>query len=126
MLSKEQYNNKYKVAVKPISERSEVLSCDTAKGLYTKNISASATRFDTYHHCHFMYFCRYGLKVLKVQPASLDVMQRGTLVHYVLEQFCNRPLCVTCGTLSVFMREPFYVKTYPAENTLCETDIFFH
>ncbi len=90
VLSKEQYNNKYKVAVKPIAERSEVLSCDTAKGLYTKNISASATRFDTYHHCHFMYFCRYGLKVLKVQPASLDVMQRGTLVHYVLEQFCNR------------------------------------
>lgn len=83
---------KYNVAAQPIADRSEVLTKQTATSLYTKNISTSATRFDTFHHCHFRYFCQYGLKVLRVQPASLDVMQRGTLVHYVLEQFCNRHL----------------------------------
>ncbi len=92
VLSDKQLKEKYEVAVGPIAERSEALTKETAKGLYTKTISTSATRFDTFHHCHFKYFCQYGLKALRVQPASLDVMQRGTLVHFVLEQFCNRHL----------------------------------
>lgn len=68
------------------------LSEDRAKELFGKNIPISATRFDTYHGCHFKYFCRYGLKTSIIQPAKLDVMQRGTIVHYVLEQFCNAHL----------------------------------
>lgn len=65
------------------------LSEDKAKELFGKNIPISATRFDSYHGCHFKYFCKYGLKTNVLQPAKLDVMQRGTIVHYVLEKFCN-------------------------------------
>lgn len=62
------------------------ISSDTAKKLYGKNISMSATRFDTFNRCKFSYFCRYGLKAQRLQPADFDVMQRGTIVHYCLEQ----------------------------------------
>lgn len=65
------------------------LTEEKAKALFGNNIPISATRFDTYHGCHFKYFCKYGLKTSIIQPAKLDVMQRGTIVHYVLEQFCN-------------------------------------
>ncbi len=68
------------------------LSEDNAKALFGYNIPISATRFDSYHGCHFKYFCKYGLKTSVLQPAKLDVMQRGTIVHYVLEQFCNAHL----------------------------------
>ena len=68
------------------------LSEDKAKALFGNNIPISATRFDSYHGCHFKYFCKYGLKTSVLQPAKLDVMQRGTIVHYVLEQFCNAHL----------------------------------
>ena len=60
---------------------------DTAKKLYGKNIYMSATKFDTYNRCKFSYFCKYGLKAKKLQPADFDVLQRGTIVHFVLERF---------------------------------------
>ncbi len=56
-----------------------------AKKLYGNNLRLSATRFDTYNRCKFSYFCRYGLGAKSLQPADFDVMQRGTIVHYVLE-----------------------------------------
>ncbi len=68
------------------------LSSDKAKKLYGNNIPMSATRFDTFFGCHFRFFCKYGLNTSIIQPAKLDVMQRGTIVHYVLEQFCNNHL----------------------------------
>lgn len=68
------------------------LSSEKAKKLYGNNIPMSATRFDTFFGCHFRFFCKYGLNTSVIQPAKLDVMQRGTIVHFVLERFCNNHL----------------------------------
>ena len=62
------------------------LSQDTAERLFGKNITMSASRFDTFHKCRFSFFCRYGLTAKKLKPAEFDVLQRGTVVHYVLEK----------------------------------------
>lgn len=62
-----------------------LISKENAKKLYGNKIYMSASRFDTYSRCPFSYFCRYGLKIKKLQPAEFDVMQRGTIVHYCLE-----------------------------------------
>lgn len=62
------------------------LSRQSASALYGKDIYMSATRFDTYNRCHFSFFCRYGLGAKRLQPADFDVLQRGTIVHYVLER----------------------------------------
>ncbi len=62
------------------------ISKNTAKYLYGEKINMSATKFDTFHRCKFSYFCRYGLKLKKLQQADFDVLQRGTIVHYVLER----------------------------------------
>ena len=69
-----------------IIESNIEISPDTAQKLFGKNIFMSATRFDTFNRCRFSFFCRYGLKAQKLQPAQFDVMQRGTIVHYVLER----------------------------------------
>ena len=65
------------------------ISSDTAKALYGSNLYMSATKFDTFNRCKFSYFCRYGLKAQKLQPADFDVLQRGTIVHFVLEKFIS-------------------------------------
>lgn len=70
-----------------INETPKEISSDTAKNLYNSNINMSATKFDTFNRCHFSYFCRYGLGAKKLQPADFDVLQRGTIVHFVLERF---------------------------------------
>ncbi len=61
------------------------LSQKNAEKLYGKNIPVSATKFDVYHRCKFRFFCNYGIKAKKIEPADFNVLQRGTIVHYVLE-----------------------------------------
>ncbi len=62
------------------------ISSDTAKNLFGKKMYMSPTRFETFNSCKFMYFCKYGLKANKLEPVEFSVLQRGTLVHYVLER----------------------------------------
>ncbi len=61
------------------------LSSENAKLLYGKNVRLSATKFDTFHRCGFSFFCKYGLGIYKPEPAEFNVLQRGTIVHFVLE-----------------------------------------
>ncbi|MBQ0084362.1 MAG: PD-(D/E)XK nuclease family protein [Clostridiales bacterium] len=61
------------------------ISAQNAEKLYGKKLSVSATKFETFHRCKFGFFCKYGLNAAKLQPADLNVLQRGTMVHYVME-----------------------------------------
>lgn len=71
--------------VSVLSEKNSI-STQNAEKLYGKNLYMSATKFDTFNRCEFSYFCKYGLKLKKLQPADFDVLQRGTIVHFVLEK----------------------------------------
>lgn len=51
----------------------------------------SATQIETYHDCKFRYFCRYGLNVQERRPAQVDVMQYGTLMHFLFEKIFSTP-----------------------------------
>ncbi|MBQ8267266.1 MAG: PD-(D/E)XK nuclease family protein, partial [Clostridia bacterium] len=62
------------------------ISEDTARQLFGEKITMSPSKFDTFNRCRFMYFCRYGLRVERLQPAEFNAMQRGTIVHYVLQR----------------------------------------
>ena len=59
---------------------------NTAKKLFGEKITMSPSKFDTFNRCSFMYFCKYGLRVERLQPAEFNAMQRGTVVHYVLQR----------------------------------------
>lgn len=59
---------------------------ETAKALFGSTIRMSPTKFDDFNHCRFKYFCKYGLKAQKLYPAEFSAMQRGTLIHYVLQR----------------------------------------
>lgn len=80
----------WKSACENFSRKNDTLSAPAAHALFGDTIPVSATKFDKFYSCHFQYFCKYGLNTHVLQPAQLDVLQRGTLVHYVLEQFCRR------------------------------------
>ena len=69
-----------------ISNENKTLSKDKAVALYTPEIHLSASKIDLFHRCKFSHFCKYGLRLKKLQPADFDVLQRGTIVHYVLEK----------------------------------------
>ncbi len=75
--------------IKNSDKQSAQISIDTAAALYGRENKLSATKFDVYHKCRFAYFCKYGLKAKKLQQADLNVLQRGTIVHYVLEKLIS-------------------------------------
>lgn len=72
-----------------VSIDKKYISKENAQKLFGKNIYMSATKFDTFNRCKFSFFCKYGIKAKKIQPADFDVLQRGTIVHYVLERFIS-------------------------------------
>lgn len=88
----DELKNKFGSVFSAASKREMALSDENAKQLFGNNISLSATKFDSFHTCRFKFFCRYGLDTDIIQPAKLDTMQRGTIVHFVIEQFCNAHL----------------------------------
>jgi len=66
------------------------LSPETAGELFRGDINLSASKADVFYHCRFCYFCKYVLKVSPRRVAEIDVLERGSLVHYVLEQMVKR------------------------------------
>lgn len=81
--------NKIEYLSEKLSGAPQRLSKETAEKLFGKNITMSASRFDTFHKCRFSFFCKYGLSAKKIKPAEFDVLQRGTIVHYVLERIVS-------------------------------------
>lgn len=69
------------------SRLNKSISKENVKKLYGKDLYMSATKLDTFNRCKFSYFCKYGIKAKKIEPADFNVLQRGTIVHYVLERF---------------------------------------
>ena len=61
------------------------LSTDTCNKLFGNNIYLSASRIENYNGCSFSYFCRYVLNISPPKKAELDSMQRGTIVHFIME-----------------------------------------
>lgn len=101
------HGNEGKLLEKPLSENGDVsmrlsavtsetgsakekLSNKTARELFGEKLEMSPSKLDCFNNCHFMFFCRYGLKVKKLQPADFDAMQRGTLIHFVLQRIIEK------------------------------------
>lgn len=58
-----------------------------AEKLFGENLNISASQLEKFNLCRFSYFCNYGLNVRERQKAEINLMQYGTLVHYMLERF---------------------------------------
>lgn len=73
------------VALSRVRKRHSV-SPDTAVKLFGDSVRMNPSKFDNFSRCKFMFFCKNGLNLSRLQPAEFDAMQRGTLVHYVLQR----------------------------------------
>lgn len=75
----------------------------TAQQLFGTDVCLSATQIEKFYHCHFSYFCRYGLRVLPRRVVQVDASVFGTLVHYVMETLL--PTYTASGGLVDELRE---------------------
>lgn len=64
----------------------EIKDPSIAKELFGKDMYLSASKVDTFYHCPFQYFCRYGLDASPRKTASFAANTKGSILHFVLER----------------------------------------
>lgn len=70
------------------------LSPETGRRLFGRSVSLSASRFEDYQKCPFMYYCKKGLDLYPPQKIELDRPSRGNAIHSCL-----------CGILREFDKQ---------------------
>ncbi len=89
--SREDYKDKLLAFDRAVSSKQfEIEDKDTALALFRKDMYMSASRVESYFKCAFAYFCKYGLKAEPRITAELDPMQKGTVIHYVLQKLIEK------------------------------------
>ena len=54
--------------------------------LFGNTVALSATQIEKFALCRFSYFCRYGLNVRERKAAEMNVLEYGSLMHFLLER----------------------------------------
>ena len=89
---KEYFKNEPRfTAIKNLAENADVKIKDKSisKKLFENNMYVSASRIEDYYNCPFRYFCKFGLGARPREKAEINPMQRGTIIHYVLEMILS-------------------------------------
>ncbi|MGN0453521.1 MAG: PD-(D/E)XK nuclease family protein [Ruminococcus sp.] len=58
--------------------------------IYGNEFRLSASQVEQYHLCRFKYFLNYGLRLRERRAASIDAMEYGSFVHFILENFIKK------------------------------------
>ena len=88
---REDYKNKLEAFDRAVDQKPfEIRDKETAAALFGKNMYISASRVENFYKCAFSYFCKYGLKAEPRKIAELDPMQKGTILHYVLQRLLEK------------------------------------
>ncbi|MBQ3160784.1 MAG: PD-(D/E)XK nuclease family protein [Oscillospiraceae bacterium] len=66
------------------SEAEHRLSPATGRKLFGTAVSLSASRFEDYRKCPFVYFCEKGLRINPPEKIELDKPSKGNVIHYCL------------------------------------------
>lgn len=73
-----------------LNEQSKIRSSEISTDLFGYNMYISASRIEDYYNCAFRYFCKFGLGARPRKKAEINPMERGTLIHYVLENILSK------------------------------------
>ena len=96
------------------SQNTKSISAQNAKKLYGENIYMSPSKLDVYSRCKFSYFCRYGLNIRELEPVEFNVLQKGTIVHFVLEKIITNHYDEIISSTKEYLCEltDRYIKSY--------------
>ncbi len=85
---KAEYKAIYENALKSadFAKSEKPLEKGTIKNLYGNEFKLSSSRADTFYHCKFSYFCKYGLYAKPRRKAQLASLEIGSFVHHILEE----------------------------------------
>lgn len=71
----------------PVSARYDRVDPAAAREAFGKRISISNTQIESFVKCRFMYYCRYVLRLEPWEKVRFSPMNKGTLIHFILEKY---------------------------------------
>ncbi len=86
------WSNKLELLTPSNNIITDTITSVTAKKLYGGNTTTSASKIEQYFKCPYAYFLKFGLNIKKPLQIDFKRMQRGQIVHYVLERFIKENL----------------------------------
>jgi ATP-dependent helicase/nuclease subunit B len=97
--SKKTFSVSLKIALKTVPEMGKRLehsndnnrniSSEIAERLYSNKLRLSATSFEEFAKCPFMFFAKRGLKLLPRERIELSALVKGNVVHYCLAKITD-------------------------------------
>lgn len=128
-----EYAGRLEALKRAADDRAESIAGSTAIRLFGETPHISASQIEKYYSCKFQYFCRFGLGTKERRAAKIDLMQYGTIMHFLLEKFFNREN--EAGEISKLSDEELFtlVDEYIVEyadknmggyNTMTDRDIY--
>jgi ATP-dependent helicase/nuclease subunit B len=86
---------------------------ETAKHLYGQTLRLSATSFEEYRKCPFMFFTARGLRLSKRKKIEFDALIRGNVVHDALNRLIKEiDSFDTTETEKIYTAIDTYMKEY--------------
>lgn len=86
-LSESGYEREVMISEGDITNSAARLGESIVDGLYSKSLSLTQSRIDSYVGCPFAYFCRYTIGLSEDERAEFDAPSIGSFIHAILENF---------------------------------------
>lgn len=88
---REEYSKKLKSVKRAVENKpAQFENPEISRKLFGENMYFSASAIESFYTCRFKYFCQRGLRLSEDKKAELDPMNRGTVIHYVLENLLKK------------------------------------
>ncbi len=81
------YEREVGISEGDITNSSARLGESIVDGLYSRSLSLTQSRIDSYVGCPFAYFCRYTIGLSEDERAEFDAPSIGSFIHAILENF---------------------------------------
>ncbi len=81
--------NRYNALERSVGDRDFVIDNKQISQTLFSATRLSPSGIDVYHRCKFRYFCRYGLYAKERDIAEVNVLEYGTVMHYIFEKFLS-------------------------------------
>ncbi len=123
---KEEFSHKLKAMKRALKKKQTDLSeKSTAKQLFGENLRVSASQIEKYYGCRFSYLCNYGFKIKERRKYTIDALEYGSFMHYILQRFFSENKKESFSSLSreeISLKTSEYIKDYVAGNLGCAED----
>ena len=115
LLENPDYSDKI-IALNRVLEKEDFsLSANVATELF-RQTTLSPSQIDNFHKCKFWYFCNYGLKAKERKVAQIDVLEYGTVMHYIFEKILENDNFKELSKDEIEKLTQEYLESYIKEN----------